>query len=88
MMKSVAVSFVLIAAGAGLVRAQDRPIVEERPAVTGPVLPGVAIDQRDRLRAGENRTTVDPDGRGGCNAKTVHKDDLDGSITVKKERCD
>ncbi len=68
--------------------AQDRTVVEERPGISVQVpVPGVTIEKRERPVV-EKRTTVETDGRGGCDSKTVHRDGPEGSTTIKKERCD
>jgi len=74
-----------MAASSVLAVAQDRTIIEERPAVRVP-LPGVVIEKRDRpvIEKREIETT----GRGGCDSRTVRKEGPEGSKTVTKERCD
>jgi hypothetical protein len=49
MMKTVALIFVVVTAGASFARAQDRLIVKERPAVVVPLpVPGIAVARRER----------------------------------------
>ena len=65
--------------------AQERRVIEERPAMTvPPPVPGVGVEGRDRVERREGETT----GRGGCDSKTVRKEGPDESKTVTKERCD
>jgi hypothetical protein len=85
MIRTVVAGLALVAAGTLSAIAQDKTIVEERPAVTIPV-PGVTIERRERPVV-EERRTIETDGRGGCDSKTVRKDGPEGSTTVKKERC-
>jgi hypothetical protein len=87
MMKSLTLGFAIVAAASALAAAQDRVIID-RPAVTVPVpAPGVTIEKRDRPTV-EERRNVETTGRGGCDSKTVRKEDAEGSKTVTKERCD
>jgi hypothetical protein len=75
---------VLVAAASLAAGAQERRVIEERPAITVPLpVPGVEV-RRDRLERREVETT----GRGGCDSKAVRKEDPEGSKTVTKERCD
>jgi hypothetical protein len=84
MMKSIALSCAFMAAGSMWAAAQDRVIVDERPAVTVPV-PGVTVEKRDRPVI--EKKEVETTGRGGCDSKTVRREGPEGSTTVKKERC-
>jgi hypothetical protein len=76
---------VLVAAAALPASAQERRVIEERPAITVPLpVPGVEVERRDRVERREVETT----GRGGRDSKTVRKEGPEGSKTVTKERCD
>jgi hypothetical protein len=75
----------LVAAASLPAGAQERRVIEERPAITvPPPVPGVGVQRRDRVERREPETT----GRGGCDSKTVRKEGPDESKTVTKERCD
>ena len=47
----------------------------------------VTIEKHEGL-LGSKKTTVETTGRGDCDSKTVHKEDMTGSTTVKKTNCD
>ena len=83
MMKAVALSVMLAAVSAMPSVAQDKVIVEERPAVTVPV-PGVSVEKRDRAVIEKREVEK----RRDCESKTVSKEGPEGSKTVTKERCD
>ena len=85
MMKSFFAAAVLSVVSLTAANAQNRTIVEERPAITVP-LPGVTVEKREAPVV-EHRE-VETTGRGGCDSKTVRRDGPEGSTTVKKERCD
>jgi hypothetical protein len=84
MMKSLALSLALVAASSIVSIAQDRVIVDERPAITIP-LPGVSVERRDRTVI--ERRDVEKR-RGDCDSKTVRTEGPEGTKTVTKERCD
>jgi hypothetical protein len=52
--------------------------------VSAPV-PEVKVERRDRPVI--ERREVETTGRGGCDSKTVRREDPEGSTTVKKKRC-
>ena len=82
---TIAVAF--LAAGT-LASAQDTTTIikeRDRPAAVVPV-PGPPV-VRERGPVVEKKT-VETTGRAGCDSKTVHKEGVEGSKTVKKERCD
>jgi len=84
-MKSIALSFALVMATSVLATAQDRTIVEERPAITVPLpVPSVTVERRERP---VERREVETTGRGGCESKTVRREGPDETKTVTKERC-
>jgi hypothetical protein len=85
MIKSLALGVILVIATSLSSGAQNRTIIEERPAIIVPLpVPDVEIERRDRVERREVETT----GRGGCDSKTVRKEGPEGSKTVTKERCD
>ena len=86
MMKSVVVGLALLAAITSFANAQDRTIIEERPAVKVPAPPSVTVE-KPKPPVVEKRS-VETTGRGGCDSKTVRREGPEGSTTVKKERCD
>jgi hypothetical protein len=58
-------------------------IEQDRPASS------VTVEQRGGILGTEKKsTTVETTGSGDCTSKTVHKEDLLGSKTVKKTNCD
>jgi hypothetical protein len=72
--------------------ANAQTVIEERrdPAVVierDKPASSVTIEKREGL-VGEKKTTVETTGRGDCDTKTVHKENLAGSTTVKKTNCD
>ena len=89
MLKLVVPTFALafVAAGTLAAAAQETTIIKERerPAVVVP-LPGPPV-VRERGEVVEKKT-VETTGRAGCDSKTVRKEGVEGSTTVKKERCD
>jgi hypothetical protein len=85
MIKSLMLGVGLVAATAFSAGAQERRVIEERPAITVPLpVPSVEVEKRERVERREVETT----GRGGCDSKTVRKEGPEGSKTVTKERCD
>jgi hypothetical protein len=85
MIKSLMLGVVLVAATSLSAGAQNRTIIEERPAITVPLpVPGIEVERRERVE----RREVETNGRGGCDSKTVRKEGPEGSKTVTKERCD
>lgn len=55
-------------------------IEKERPAAS------VTIEKRDPAVAVEKRVTTGSSA--DCDTKTVHKEGIEGSTTIKKTRCD
>jgi hypothetical protein len=85
MMKSLMLGIGLAAATSLSAGAQNRTIIEERPAITVPLpVPSIEVERRERVE----RREVETPGRGGCDSKTVRKEGPEGSKTVTKERCD
>jgi hypothetical protein len=87
MLKLAVSSIAFLAVGTLVASAQETTIIKERerPAVVVP-LPGPPVI-RERGPVVEKKT-IETTGRGGCDTKTVHKEGVEGSTTVKKERCD
>ena len=49
----------------------------------------MTVEKRGGLLGTEHKsTTVETTGSGDCSTKTVHKDDLLGSKTVRKTNCE
>jgi hypothetical protein len=49
----------------------------------------VTVEKREGILGTDKKTiTHETTGMGDCSSKTVHKEDITGSKTVKKERCD
>jgi hypothetical protein len=85
MIKSLMLGVLLVAATSLWAGAQDRKVIEERPAITIPLpVPGVEVEKRERIERRDVETTR----RGGCDSKTVRREGPEGSKTVTKERCD
>jgi hypothetical protein len=84
MRKLIVSSAILVALCPITSNAQDRVIVDERPAVVVPPAPGVTVERRGP--AVEKRE-VETTGRAGCDAKTVTRETPAGSTSVTKERC-
>ena len=65
--------------------AQDRVIVDERPAFVVPAPgPGVAVERRGPA---VEKKEVETTGKAGCDSKTVTRETPAGSSSVTKERC-
>ena len=82
-----ATAFGSIAANAQAVIVEDRPaavvIEKDRPDTS------VTVEKRGGFLGTEKKTiTRETTGSGDCSTKTVHKEDLTGSKTVSKTRCD
>ena len=75
MIKSIAAGVLLLAAGTMFAVADEKTVIEEHQS---PV-PGVTVEH--------NRVEKKVE-RGNCDTKTVHKEGVEGSTTVHKERCD
>jgi hypothetical protein len=73
--------------------ANAQTVIEERrdPAVViehDKPADSVTIEKREGL-VGEKKTiTKETTGRGDCDSKTVHREGIGGSTTVKKTNCD
>jgi hypothetical protein len=46
------------------------------------------VIEHERPAVVEHHVTVEKSAPGGCDTKTVHKEGVEGSTTVKKEHCD
>ena len=91
-MKLNILTIALAATAFGGLAANAQVVIEERrsPAVVierDRPDTSVTIEKREGV-LGEKKTTVETSGRGDCDTKTVHKENLAGSTTVKKTNCD
>jgi hypothetical protein len=91
-MKLNILTLALAATAFGGLAANAQTVIEERrdPAVVierDRPDTSVTVEKREGL-LGNRKTTVETNGRGDCDSKTVHKEDLSGSTTVKKTNCD
>jgi hypothetical protein len=59
----------------------DPAVVVEHPDTS------VTVHEHDGV-LGSKKTTVETTGSGDCASKTMHKEDITGSKTVKKTNCD
>ncbi len=67
----------LLAAGSAL--AEDTTVIhKDRPGVVVAPAPGVKVERKH----------VETTGSGDCRSKTVHKEGMEGSTTIHKEKCD
>jgi hypothetical protein len=93
-MKLNVLTVVLAATAFGALAANAQTIIEERrdPAVViehDQPASSVTVKERGGLLGTEKKsTTVETTGSGDCTTKTVHKEGLVGSKTVKKANCD
>lgn len=84
----------LAATAFGSVGANAQTVIEERhdPAVViqhDHPDASVTVHEHDGVTGTTEKKTVTHESNGlGCDSKTVHKEDVAGSKTVKKERCD
>jgi hypothetical protein len=82
----------LAATLAGTFAASAQVVIEDRPAPP----PGVVIEHPDTSVTvhennglfGSKTKTIETTGSGDCTTKTVHKEDITGSKTVRKSNCD
>lgn len=91
-MKLRILTIALAATALGSFGAAAQTVIEERrtdPSVTIEErhhdTPAVRIEKREPAVRIEKRETT---GRGDCDSKTIHKEGLEGSTTIKKTRCD
>jgi hypothetical protein len=64
---------------------RDPPVVIEHDKADT----SMTIEKRDGLLGSEKKTiTRETTGSGDCSSKTVHKEDITGSKTVRKTNCD
>ena len=85
MLKFTVSTVAFLAVGTLVAGAQDTTTIikeRERPAV---VVPAPVVRERGPV---VEKKTIETTGRAGCDTKTVHKEGVEGSTTVKKERCD
>lgn len=85
MLKSTLMTLALVASASTLAVAQDTTIIKkERPAVVVPAPAPPAVVAPPVVERRVPETT----GRANCESKTVTHEGVEGSSTVKKERCD
>ncbi len=86
-MKLRIIAIALGVAASGVLAAEAQTVIEKRNVT--PPSSSVTVEHRDGV-AGTTRksTTVETNGAGDCTSKTVHKENLAGSKTVKKTNCD
>jgi len=93
-MKLNVLSLALAATAFGAFAANAQTVIEERrdPAVViqrDQPASSVTVKERSGLLGTEKKsTTIETTGSGDCATKTVHKEGLVGSATVKKTNCD
>jgi hypothetical protein len=91
-MKSGVLSLVLAATASAVLTANAQTIIERRdpPVDDHPSSSSsVTIEQRGGVLGTEKKsTTVETTGSGDCTTKTVRKEDLNGSKTVRKSNCE
>jgi hypothetical protein len=85
MLKSSLLALALVASASTFAVAQDTTIIKEkeRPAIAVPV-PVPLGPSHDTVIERRNTETT---GRGNCESKTVTHDDIAGSKSVTRERC-
>jgi len=90
-MKLNVFTIALAATLAGSFAATAQTVIEERTSPPAVVVEhpdaSVTVHERDGL-LGSKKTTVETTGSGDCTTKTVHKEDITGSKTVKKTNCE
>jgi hypothetical protein len=93
-MKLNVLAFALVASAVGTFAASAQTVIEEQrdPAVIierDRPDTSVTIEKRDGLLGTEKKTiTKETTGSGDCSSKTVRKEDLTGSTTIRKSNCD
>ena len=93
-MKLNILSFALAATAFGAFAANAQTVIEERTSPAGVIehdqpASSVTVKERGGLLGTEKKsTTVETTGSGDCSTKTVQKEGLVGSKTVKKTNCD
>ncbi len=83
----------LAASAFGAFGANAQTVIEERrdPVVIEHDRPdtSVTVEKRDGFLGTEKKTiTKETTGSGDCASKTVHKEDITGSKTIRKTNCD
>lgn len=82
----------LAATAFGTLGANAQTVIEEHrdPAVViQPDHPDASVTVHERGAVGTEKKTITHETNGlGCSSKTVHKEGMGGSKTVKKENCD
>jgi hypothetical protein len=92
-MKLNVLALALAASAFGALGANAQTVIEERrdPVVIERDRPdtSVTIEKRDGPLGTEKKTiTKETTGSGDCTSKTVHKEDITGSKTIRKTNCD
>ncbi len=88
-MKARVLAVVLGVAASGVIAAHAQTVIEERNVTVPPPSSSVTVEHRDGVAGTEKKSiTVETNGTGDCTTKTVHKENLEGSKTVKKTNCD
>jgi len=93
-MKLNVLALALAASAFGALGASAQTVIEERrdPAVViehDRPDSSVTIERREGYPATEHKTiTKETTGSGDCTSKTVHKEDITGSKTIRKTNCD
>jgi len=75
-------------AASGLLAAHAQTVIEERHDSPPPPSSSVTVVHPGVVGTERKSTTVETNGAGDCTTKTVHKENLAGSKTVKKTNCD
>jgi hypothetical protein len=91
-MKLNVLAIALAATALGVFTANAQTVIEERrdPAVViehDHPAPSVTVEEHKPL-AEKKVIKKETTGAGGCDSKTVHKEDIAGSKTVTKTNCD
>ncbi|HMF26944.1 MAG TPA: hypothetical protein VKG24_33175 [Pseudolabrys sp.] len=92
-MKLNVFALALAASAVGALSANAQTVIEERrdPAVViehDRPDTSVTIEKRDGFPGAEHKTiTKETTGAGDCDTKTVHKEDITGSKTIRKTNC-
>jgi len=96
-MKLKILALALAATAVGPLGASAQTVIEEHTSPPAVVIEherekpsqSVTVEERGGVLGTEKKsTTVETTGSGDCSTKTVRKEDLTGSKTVKKSNCD
>jgi len=90
-MKLNVLSLALAATLAGSFAASAQVVIEDRTAPPAVVVQhpdtSVTVHENNGI-FGSKTKTIETTGSGDCTTKTVHKEDITGSKTVRKTNCD